>query len=148
MHKLLSEIEKIVHAVVDRKGFEVVDIEMGAGKRPMLTVFVYDPKEPITVKNLKDISRAISDELDIADIIADKYYLVVSSPGLDRPLKSKRDFERNIGEKVKITFTDGKVKKGKLISVINSDDGGAVVVEDKEKMEFPIRTIKKGSIVI
>ncbi len=53
MHKILSEIEKIIHRVVDQMGYEVVDIEMGGSKKPALTIYVYDPKSPIKVAQLR-----------------------------------------------------------------------------------------------
>ena len=55
--------------------------------------------------------RSIADVLDRKDIIPGKYVLEVSSPGVDRPLKTARDFERQIGHKVKITVPDGDSQK-------------------------------------
>jgi len=91
----------------------------------------------------------ISKELDIKDPIPHSYILEVSSPGLDRPLKRKRDFERHMGEKVNITLLEeieGKKKfEGKIFKV---DEFSVTLKIDDSFVTIPLEKIKKAMLIV
>jgi ribosome maturation factor RimP len=94
-----------------------------------------DPKAAgLTLEVLADVSRDLSAALDVVDAIGPRYNLEVSSPGLDRPLKSPRDFRRFVGRAVKVHLTrpspDGqRVLRGRLVEA--TDDAVTVEVDGK-----------------
>jgi ribosome maturation factor RimP len=93
----------------------------GLGKRKILRIFI-DKDGGVNVENCASTSRYLSEELDkeeYSKLINSAYTIEVSSPGLDRPLKTTRDFERNLGRKLRIT-QNGKIVKGVLKSVCES----------------------------
>jgi len=106
----------------ERAGVDLIERDLfGAGKRKILRVFI-DRNGGVSVEKCASVSRYLSEELDKEEnlsVIEGSYTMEVSSPGLDRPLKTKRDFERNVGRKLRI-MQNGKITKGILKSVCES----------------------------
>ena len=96
-------------------GVSLVEADLfQAGKRKVLRLFI-DTQTGVTIDECSKVSRALSAALDLdPEIISGAYTLEVSSPGLDRPLKSDADFSRNIGKYLRITRLTGKPVSGKL----------------------------------
>ena len=111
----------------ERVGVDLIEKDLfGAGKRKILRIFI-DKDGGVSVENCASVSRYLSDELDKEEnlnLIEDSYTIEVSSPGLDRPLKTKRDFERNLGRMLRIV-QNGKSTKGILKSV----NGSSIILE-------------------
>lgn len=148
MIKVRAKIEEIIGNIVDKSSYELVDIAFNSGKKSTIEVFIWK-SGGVSISDCRRISREISDELDIIDLIDEKYYLVVSSPGLDRPLKTIRDYERSIGESVKITLADGKVEIAEILSTKSNDGKDFVVLSRSGNVfEVDIADIKKCRIQI
>ena len=97
-----NRTEKLLLPIVEQHQFELVDVEyVKEGSNWYLRAYI-DKPGGITVDDCETVSRALSDLLDKEDFIKDAYILEVSSPGLGRPLKKEKDFERSIGENVEI----------------------------------------------
>jgi len=144
MNTLLSKIEGIITPIVEGFGYELVDtIIAGSGNATILRVFV-DNEGGITIDEISKLSTKISQALDIADIIPHKYFLEVSSPGLDRPLRTVRDFKRAISEDVRIVLEDGTTYEGKLL---DANTERLIVLCDSEEKELPFKNIAVGKIV-
>ena len=105
-----------------RAGVDLIEMDLfGLGKRKILRIFI-DKDGGVNVENCASASRYLSEELDkeeYSKLIDSAYTIEVSSPGLDRPLKNTRDFERNLGRTLRIT-QNGKMVKGILKSVCES----------------------------
>lgn len=104
----MSKIEQIakdlVMPVLEKNNFELVDVEYKKeGSHWYLRVYI-DKEGGITLDDCQLVSEYLSDRLDEVDPIEHSYILEVSSPGLDRPLKKPRDFERNIGKEIEISL--------------------------------------------
>lgn len=94
--------EALITPIVDEKGFELVDVEyVKEGSNWYLRAYV-DKEGGITINDLESVSRILSDKLDEEDFISDAYILEVSSPGLGRPLKKDKDFDRNMGNEIEV----------------------------------------------
>ena len=123
-------IEKI-NPVIEEMGYEVVEVEYAKQVDGMNLVFYIDNDNGVTIDDCEKVTRAIDPILDELNPTDDKpYILSVSSPGIDRPLKTDRDFNRNIGKEIEITLfskLDGKKNfKGKLVSYSQEE----VTIED------------------
>ncbi len=100
--KRTEEIRALVEEIATPLGFEIVDVEFKQGKNPSLTVYA-DREGGISLDDCEKLHRAIDAPLDELDpTFGAPYTLNVSSPGLDRPLKSERDFARAQGEEVEV----------------------------------------------
>ena len=88
----------------------------GNSRRYVLRVFV-DRPDGISIGECAQLSRDLADVLDTHDPIDASYTLEVSSPGLTRPIKTKRDFERAVGKDVRLMTRSGHDHTGKLTQV-------------------------------
>ena len=94
--------EELLAPIVELNGFELVDVEYVKEAGNWYLRGYIDKPGGITVNDCETVSRAFSDKLDENDFIEDSYIMEISSPGLDRPLKKDKDFERNMGKLVEI----------------------------------------------
>ena len=117
-------VEKLVTDIIQDSVLELVDVEYVKERDWYLRVFL-DKPGGVEVEDCQGVSEQLEDKLDQLDPIKESYYLEVSSPGLDRPLKKERDFVRHKGDKVEVhTFLpmDGKkMLVGTLLGL--SEDG-------------------------
>ncbi|HVP57353.1 MAG TPA: ribosome maturation factor RimP [bacterium] len=102
--ELLERARNIVFPVVDNLGYDLVEISFVASHgRRVLRVFI-DRREGITLNDCARTSKAISAELDRHDLFTARYYLEVSSPGAERRLRTREDFEHFAGRKARVRF--------------------------------------------
>lgn len=118
---LVEKIEELVMPLFEEMSLELVDIEYRREPQGWVLRFFLDKEGGITLDDCAAASRQISSLLDVEDIIPTAYHLEVSSPGLDRPLKRRGDFERFTSHLVKIKTIDplavaGSDKRRKTIS--------------------------------
>lgn len=111
MAKRIEEaVEAIVQEIVQDSDLEVVDVEYVKERDWYLRIYL-DKEGGIEIDDCQRISEVLEQILDEKDLLKDAYILEVSSPGLDRVLKKARDFEREQGKDVEVTFyapVDGK----------------------------------------
>lgn len=101
--ELKEKITQYAKEVSEVEGVEVVDVEVSPGRKGLnLRIFI-DKEGGVTIKDCENFSRTLEGILDVEDPVKSSYVLEVSSPGIDRPLKEKKDFLKNIGRNVKIT---------------------------------------------
>ena len=142
--KPIEEIQSALQPIADELAIEIVEVEFKQGKEPALTVYI-DTANGVDLDTCEKFHRAIDPVLDEVDpTFGAPYTLNVSSPGLDRPLKTQRDFDKCMGEKVEIKlFAPMKGKKffeAKLVSY----DGNCIEVEEgKETLKLEISKIAK-----
>lgn len=136
---MIGDIKKTIESMISDLEYELVDVEYAKeGPNNFLRIYL-DKPEGITIDDCQNMSKAISDELDKTDPIKDPYYLEVSSPGLDRPLKNDKDLKRNINKDVEIKLyepLDGKkLLEGNLVSF--NDKILEIEYEDESTVEVP-----------
>ena len=137
--------EQLVMPIADENNFELVDIEyVKEAGNWFLRVYI-DKQGGITIDDCELVSRALSEQLDKDDFIEDSYILEVSSPGLGRPLKKEKDFERSIGKEVEVRLFQAINKQKEYIGILTSYDKDTVTVELEE--ENPL-TIQRKNIAL
>ncbi len=144
----LHELRELIEPIIENHSAELVDIELkGRIGNQILRIFV-DTENGITLRLCERISRDISDILDQKDFFPGKYRLEVSSPGLDRPLKTWKDFRRNISRKVRIDFLDSNGDERRLEGIIEEVEEEMVFVSVKDdKVAIPLEQIKLAKIL-
>ena len=99
---LVNRVGEIARPILDSMGLELVEVEYsGHGGRGRVRLFI-DKAGGVTLEDCEQASRSVSVALDVEDPIHVPYVLEVSSPGLDRPLKRRQDFDRARGQKIKV----------------------------------------------
>jgi ribosome maturation factor RimP len=153
-------VEQVAEAVVDRLGFELVELEKaGHRARPILRLRIDRPSsEPghgVTVDDCALVSRQLESELDDRGDLPSSYILEVSSPGVERPLRKRSDFERCVGREVMIRgfepLTGGSKRvEGVLLAVENSGDSVVIRVRraDETEVEAPLSAIAKAQLLV
>ncbi len=116
--------EKLVIPIIENEEFELVDVEYKKeGSNWYLRIYI-DKPGGITLDDCQKVSEQLSDELDREDPIKENYFLEVSSPGLDRPLKKEADFIRFKGEIVEVKLYEplngNKIIEGELVGLENN----------------------------
>ncbi len=100
--KSVKEIEEFLRPYADSIGAEIVEVEMKVSKNPSLTIYI-ETEDGVDLNTLEKFHNLIDAPLDEFDpTFGAAYTLNVSSPGVDRPFKTERDFERNLGNDVEI----------------------------------------------
>lgn len=95
-----KKLEELITPILDEQHFELVDCEYVKEAGQWYLRAYIDKEGGITIDDCELVSRALNDKLDEEDFISEAYTFEVSSPGLTRPLKKDRDYERNIGKQV------------------------------------------------
>lgn len=131
-----SKTEELLIPILEEKGYEMVDVEyVKEGSNWYLRAYV-DKPGGITINDLEGVSRQLSDLLDEKDFISDAYILEVSSPGLGRPLKKDRDFDRSIGEEVEVHLYQSLNGSKQYIGLLKSYDKDTITIEEEDGSEI------------
>lgn len=146
---IISKVEALVLPHLNIMGLDLVDIEfLQDGGYWYLRIFIENPEGNITVENCANLSNKIDEEVDA--LIEQKFFLEVSSPGVERPLKKIGDFLRFNGENISVSLkhklNDKKNYTGILTSV-EADEIIVLEVSDTETLRIPFKEIKKANIV-
>lgn len=121
--------EKIV-PVIEELGYEVVEVEYAKKSDGMNLTFYIDKDEGIVIEDCEKVSKSIDDLLEEIDPTEGvSYILNVSSPGIDRPLKTNRDFERNLKKEISITLFSKLNGKKKFEGVLVGFSDESVTIE-------------------
>jgi len=148
--KIEDVVSELAEPITQNLNLELVDVEFKKeGGSWFLRVFI-DKEMGIELEDCEKVSRALDSKLDEVDPIAQAYHLEVSSPGLDRPLKKDRDFERFTGRQVEIsTYTpiEGRKKfQGELLGLI--ENTVQLIDEQGDKREIPKEQIAKAKLMV
>ncbi len=144
-----ENLTRLIASAVAPMGYELVGVEFlsGGTSGSLLRVYI-DQADGITVDDCARVSHQLSGVLDVEDPIRENYSLEVSSPGLDRPLFTTRDFERFAGRRVNLK-THGKLyDRRRFKGLLKGIEGGDVLVEvDGETYRLPLEQIDKARLV-
>ena len=133
-----AKTEALLSPIVEEYGFELVDVEyVKEGSNWYLRAFI-DKPGGITINDLEGVSRKLSDLLDEEDFISDAYILEVSSPGLGRPLKKDRDFDRSIGEEIEVHLYRSLNGNKQYVGLLKSYDKDTITIEDEDGSEIAL----------
>jgi len=151
MSKMINQLKKIIKPIVKLNDLDLVDIEyIKEGQNWILRIFVENEQSELTIDQLSNLSRLISQKLDEVDPIEKKYFLEVSSPGLERPLKKIKDYKRFSGESIKIStyrkINGTKVFIGKLVGIDKNQVVTINLKDTDKKMEIDYSDIARANL--
>lgn len=147
----LDEVRHLAEAVARRRSLQLWDVEFGG--RPgnsVVKVYVDSDNGGVDLETVAKISEEISRGLDLKDPIPGRYTLEVSSPGLERSLKTPEHFARSTGEKVILKTTEVLVGKSHRIDGTIDEAGADAVrlrLESGDEVEVPYSSIKSARTV-
>ncbi|MCX8043235.1 MAG: ribosome maturation factor RimP [Desulfobacterota bacterium] len=144
---IIARVEPLVREVVEHEGLELVAVTYQREPHGwVLRVFI-DRQGGVTVDDCSEVSSQLGDLLDVQDIIPHRYHLEVSSPGVNRPLKNERDFQRFIGATVRVTTHAPLDGRRRFKGVVRSCDHGAITLEGEGRLwRIPLQAIRKAHL--
>ena len=143
-----ANVQNLIEPTVSALGYELVGIEyLSQGRRSLLRIYI-DHSDGINVHDCERVSHQVSGVLDVEDVIRGQYTLEVSSPGLDRPLFTKEQFERYIGSEVNIRLSIAQQGRKKFKGILRGiDDTNVFLNVDEEEISLPFNAIEKANLV-
>jgi len=142
-------LRQTLATVVEAMGYELVGVEFHARPDNALLRVYLDSEHGISLEDCQRVSHQLGGLLDVEDLIAGRYTLEVSSPGLDRPLFEARHFARFAGSEVRIQLRellDGRRKLvGRLLGMC--DDNVVIVDSEGQEWRVPLERIEKARLV-
>ncbi len=157
MTALPSHVQELADRVATHHGVEVLELGLrGQGRGRVLSV-VLDAEEPVEADVVEEVSKDLSRALDEADPVAGSYTLEVSTPGLSRPLHTRRDFRRQRGHEVSIVRAaaagagngDPEPRTSTLQGVVVDADDEAVLLEvGGGQVRVPLSEVVRGKVVL
>lgn len=133
MVNVKEQVEKLIEPIVEENGCELVEVAYEKKFDGMhLTVYI-DKKGGVTIDDCENVHRAIDEPLDELDPTnGAAYTLNVSSPGLDREIKTDKDFERNLGEELEINLYQKLLKSKKYVGLLESYDKEKITIKNQK----------------
>ena len=142
------DVEALVRPVVESVGLELWEATYRKEEGRMVLRVMVDREGGVDLETISSTSERLSRRLDLEDFGAGRYELEVSSPGLERPLRTPRHFQRSVGERVKVKTVEPvggtKVHEGALVS---ADAEAIVIVTDGGELRVPYANVASARTV-
>jgi len=148
MEKEIKEkIKEIIEIPILKKNIELVDLEWRRERSGWILRIFIDKPGGVTIADCAKISGIVDEILDKENIIHRSYILEVSSPGIERPLVKKEDYEKFRGEKARITLKTPISGRRNFTGIILGVKENLVQIEVEGRVwEFPLNNIKKANL--
>lgn len=140
-----SELEAFLKPILEESRFELVEIKIkGTGRSPVFQIYV-DHEQGVSIGDCSRLSQEIGMALDREYPELANYRLEVSSPGVDRPLNTERDFRKNIGRVVRLAYGENDVIE--ITGTVESVEKDSVCLEiDGTIQSIPVASIRSAKI--
>ena len=148
--EILERVRGIAAPLAAQEGLELIDVEFGGGGgRQTLRIFI-DKAGGVSLDDCTAVSRSVSAALDVEDPLDGSYDLEVSSPGLDRPLRTPEHFQKFAGQKVRVK-TFGPLpeceNRKTFVGILNGYENEAVVIDvDGKVFRVPHSQVSKANV--
>jgi ribosome maturation factor RimP len=148
MNDVKQRVLKLAGQIADEQGLEVFDIELLGRGKLLLRVFI-DKKGGVTLDDCERFSKNLGAILDVEDLFPGPYTLEISSPGLNRPLKGIKDFEKNIGKLIRIVTAEKIENQSFFIGrIIKVDSDFVYLSVNKREICISFEKISKARLEV
>ncbi|WP_409305460.1 ribosome maturation factor RimP [Peribacillus sp. SCS-155] len=151
--KVTETVEELVSPILEDMSLELVEVEyVKEGKSWFLRVFI-DKEGGVDIEDCGQVSEKLSEKLDEVDPIPQNYFLEVSSPGAERPLKKDQDYEKAIGKNVYIKTYEPISGEKEFEGILTGFDGNEVTLEitiktRKKTVSIPFEKVAKARLAV
>ena len=122
-------IQALVEPILSEREMELVELTCRPHGRGLLLRLLIDKVGGVTIAQCAKVNQRFGEALEAANLFEESYTIEVSSPGLDRPLASKRDFERALGEELQVSLSAGDGRFKELEGVLLAVQPDAIVLK-------------------
>jgi ribosome maturation factor RimP len=147
----VERVRSVAQRVTQGRGFELVDVELKRAQGGALVRVFVDREGGIGLDDLQSVSEEVSAILDAEDPIEGHYTLEVSSPGLDRPLRSEADYRRFVGRLAKLSSYEPIAGRRHWTGRIVGVDDGIVTLElvgERQSARVPLAKVSHGRLEV
>ena len=152
---LPARVAAIAEPVIEQLGYRLVRVRVSSAEGCTVQIMAERPDGTMTVEDCETLSRALSPVLDVADPVDRTYRLEVSSPGIDRPLVRKSDFERYAGHLAKIETAIPFEGRKRFRGMLGGTEGEAVRIRRDDVAEgeppevlLPIEEMSEAKLIL
>ena len=151
MNKIINQVKELAILQANKLDLEILEVEWVNEFGTNILRIIADSKDSLNIDQATALNEAISLELDKLDLIEDEYMLEVSSPGIERPLKTDEDIENNINEYVHIDFLNhfvvtAKTKVLELEGYLRNYSNNVLEIEYNNRGQIKKLSINKEEI--
>ncbi len=144
--KAQDHLVELLRPVIEGLGYEWVGAEFDGHQR-VLRIYIDSP-DGIGLEDCSKVSYQVSGVLDVEDPISGRYQLEISSPGMDRPLFELSQFERFVGELVRLQLSRALDGRRRFKARIKAVEGADIIIEDEgETFTIPFSLVDKARLV-
>jgi ribosome maturation factor RimP len=147
---LPSRVQKLAEQVATDHGVEVLELTLRRQGRSRVLSVVLDSEQPVDADVVERVTKGLSRALDDGDPLPGSYTLEVTTPGLDRPLRTGRDFRRQRGHEVRIVraAAAGQPRSEVRGVVVTADDQAVTVDVGGDQIRVPLSDVVRGKVVL
>jgi len=147
--QIIKLVWKLVEPIIEAECMELIEVEYQREVRGWTLRLYLDHEKGISIADCTNISRQVSDLLDVEDIIPNAYTLEVSSPGLNRPIRRPKDFKKFIGQEVHIKTKEpyGNRRNFRGYLVEFSDNNITIRCKDETVYEISLENVYKANLI-
>src|SRR5579883_805603 len=145
----IEKIREIAERVAGREGMEIVDVRLLGGGPSRVLRIVIDKPQGVTHADCEFISQNVGTILDVEDVVpGGSYTLEVSSPGVERKLTKPREFERFVGQKVKVVLRQPVENQRHWVGALKNFADGVITLEPApgKTVQFPLDQVEKANL--
>jgi ribosome maturation factor RimP len=150
MVTLPPRVQELAERVAAAHGVELLEVQLRRRGRSQVVSVVLDADAPVEADVVERVSKELSHLLDEDDPLPGSYILEVTTPGLDRPLRTARDFRRQRGHEVRVTRAQaGSDATTSVQGIVAAVDDQAVTLEvDGGELRLPLSEVVRGTVVL
>lgn len=138
-----DEVKRMVEEIIaNDPSLFLVEVKLKGNPGNQRLIILLDGDNGITIDQCSEVSRSLSARLEELELIDGKYHLEVSSAGVDFPLQSVRQYQKNVGRSLKVALKDGSNLEGELLEARNE----LIVLEEKKNKTQIRHSIKMEEI--
>lgn len=145
--EVVKKIEDIVLPVLKDMELELVDIEyLQEGGYWYVRIYIEKLAGDVSLDDCAKVSMAVEDDID--KLIDNKFFLEISSPGVERPLKKEKDYIRFTGSKIKISLKHKINEKKNFEGILSKfEDSTLFLITENAELEIPFKEVRKANLV-
>ena len=155
MSRRTKDLESLIAPIAESLGYSIVRVRVSGAVRPTLQVMAELPDGTMPIEHCARLSEAISAAFEQDDPIEGEYVLEVSSPGIDRPLTRRRDFDAYSGHEARIELLSPLDGRKRIRGVLRGLRGEDVIIETetgpqrvKSELALPYTSIAEAKLVL
>lgn len=152
---MAQAVARIVEPVIEGLGYRLVRVKISGTNGCTVQIMAEKPDGTIGIDECEEVSKAISPVLDVDDPVGRAYHLEISSPGIDRPLVRKGDFERWAGYEARIEMAVAAEGRKRFRGILLGVEGESALVErldakpeEEKRVALPLRHIGDARLVL